>query len=125
MRLRPCGGSCSRALLTSCVANMSSASERPPCGSSGCSRRWLAGNLDLARVTRKLLLPTSRHIDEPAQDALAVLAQAVVVVLVREPDPGVLEQRGGLLGEGALDVGILGVDGRGDRDVGGAQRVVV
>src|SRR4051794_16682367 len=58
-----------------------------------------------------------REVDQARQDALAVGAQAVVAVLARDPGAQAADVRGGLLGEDALDVRVLGVDGRGGRDV--------
>src|SRR4051794_19540121 len=65
----------------------------------------------------------AREVQQPAEDALAVGAQAVVVVLAGEPRPEAADGGGGLLGEGALDVHVLAVDRRGDGDLVGGQAV--
>ena len=51
-------------------------------------------------------------VDQPAEDALAVDAQPVVVVLAGHPGAQVGHRRRRLLGERALDVEVLGVDRR-------------
>src|SRR4029077_1590120 len=46
----------------------------------------------------------AREVDQPAEDALAVRAQAVVDELVRDPGPQPADRGHGLFGERLLDV---------------------
>src|SRR5215217_6584500 len=58
---------------------------------------------------RHLLTPLD-EIEEPAEDPGAVGAQAVVLVLVRQPRAQAADGRGRLLRKGPLDVHVLRID---------------
>src|SRR6478735_11398194 len=65
------------------------------------------------------------EVDQPSEDAIAVGAQGVVLVLAGHPRARAADEPGGLLGEGPLDVWIVGVDRRRDRDLVGPQALGV
>ena len=73
--------------------------------------------LELARAGRAAAQARAADkVDQAVEDALAVGAQPVVVVLAGHPGAQVRHVRRGLLGERALDVEVLGVDRGRDRD---------
>src|SRR5689334_18624986 len=60
---------------------------------------------------------TSHQVDETAEDALPVGAQAVVLVLIGNPWPQAPNRDGCLLREPPLNVQVVYVNSRGDRDL--------
>src|SRR5512132_2375487 len=61
--------------------------------------------------------PASHEVDQAVQDPLAVRAQGAVLVLVRDPGPKAADLPCGLLGKGSLDVQVVDVDRRRDRNL--------
>jgi len=73
---------------------------------------------------RAQALPRTRSI-QPAEHALAVGAQPVVLELAGDPRAQAADRRRGVLGEPPLDVEVVDVDRRRDRDVVAAELVGV
>src|SRR5271165_5312200 len=60
---------------------------------------------------------TSHQVDETAENALPISAQAVVLVLIGNPWPQAPNRNGCLLREPPLNVEVVYVDSRSDRDL--------
>src|SRR3954470_14939663 len=69
--------------------------------------------------------PSACQIHQSAEDSLAIRAKAVVDELVGDPRPEATDGPGGLLGKGPLDVEVVDVVRRRDRDLVHRQLLLV